>query len=197
MDDPADLDLLPGGLEQMMRRTRVDDAMTWMDGAAVAGKRPGAGRAVTELRLTPWRTVGPTAYSHGPMTTAKEVAVETDLAVRRLIARYCHLVDDRDFEAASALFTDDARFRVLDQDMIGREAIRAWFDTIPPSMFHHVTNVVVSKGSHAGTFHAVSDLAAGAKGESGWSTWILGRYHDTFVGEGRDLRFSQRIMTGR
>jgi ketosteroid isomerase-like protein len=131
------------------------------------------------------------------MTTAKAVAVETDLAVRRLIARYCHLVDDRDFEAAAALFTDDARFRVLDQDVVGRDAIRAWFDTIPSSMFHHVTNVVVSKGSHPGTFHAVSDLAAGGKGEAGWSTWMLGRYHDTFVGEGRDLQFSQRIMTGR
>jgi ketosteroid isomerase-like protein len=131
------------------------------------------------------------------MTTAKAVAVETDLAVRRLIARYCHLVDDRDFEAAAALFTDDVCFRVLDQDVVGREAIRAWFDTIPPSMFHHVTNVVVSKGSHPGTFHAVSDLAAGGKGEAGWSTWMLGRYHDTFVGEGRDLQFSQRIMTGR
>ncbi len=131
------------------------------------------------------------------MTTAKEVAVETDLAVRRLIARYCHLVDDRDFDAAAALFTDDARFRLLDQDILGRDAIRAWFDTIPLSMFHHVTNVVVSNGSHASTYHAVSDLAAGGKGETGWSTWMLGRYHDTFVGEGRDLRFSQRIMTGR
>jgi ketosteroid isomerase-like protein len=138
-----------------------------------------------------------TAYSHGPMTTAKEVAVETDLAVRRLIARYCHLVDDRDYDAAAALFTDDARFRVLDQDIVGRDAIRAWFDSIPPSMFHHVTNVVVSNGSHAGTYHAVSDLAAGGKGDAGWSTWMLGRYHDTFVGEGRNLRFSQRIMTGR
>ena len=156
-------------------------------GDGLPGATPGA----------PWRKAGPTAYSHGPMTTAKEVAVETDLAVRRLIARYCHLVDDRDFDAAAALFTDEARFRVLDQDMIGRENIRAWFDTIPQSMFHQVTNVVVSKGSHPDTFHAVSDLAAGGKGESGWSTWILGRYHDTFVGEGRDLRFSQRIVTGR
>ena len=73
------------------------------------------------------------------MTTAKEVAVENDLAVRRLIARYCHLVDDRDFEAAADLFTDEARFRVFDEDLVGRTAIRAvrqrgWrFRSSPPA----------------------------------------------------------------
>jgi ketosteroid isomerase-like protein len=131
------------------------------------------------------------------MTTPKEVTVEVDLAARRLLARYCHLVDDRDFDAAADLFSDDARFRVLEQDFVGRPAIRAWLDTIPPSMFHHVTNVVVSNGSQVGTFHAVSDLTAGGQGDAGWSTWMLGRYHDTFVGQGRDMRFSQRIVTAR
>jgi ketosteroid isomerase-like protein len=131
------------------------------------------------------------------MTSPKEVAVEEDLAVRRLLARYCHLVDDRDFDAAAALFTDDARFRVLDKDVVGRPAIREWLDTIPTSMFHHVTNVVVSNGSRDGTLHAVSDLTAGGKSEAGWSTWMLGRYHDTFVGEGREMRFDQRIVTAR
>jgi ketosteroid isomerase-like protein len=131
------------------------------------------------------------------MMIQKEVAVDTDLAVRRLLARYCHLVDDRDFDAAAALFAEDARFRMLDTDLVGRDAIRAWFDTIPESMFHHVTNVVVSNGSQTGTFHAVSDLAAGGKGDTGWSTWMLGRYHDTLTGDGRDIRFTQRIVTAR
>jgi ketosteroid isomerase-like protein len=131
------------------------------------------------------------------MMTSKEVAVETDLAVRRLIARYCHLVDDRDFDAAAALFTDDARFRIGDTDLRGRDAIRTWFDSIPEAMFHHVTNVVVSYGSQPDTVHAVSDLTSGAKTDTGWAIWVLGRYHDTFVGSGRDLRFSQRIVTFR
>jgi ketosteroid isomerase-like protein len=131
------------------------------------------------------------------MMTSKEVAVETDLAVRRLIARYCHLVDDRDFDAATLLFTEDARFRMPDTDLNGRDAIRAWFDTIPESMFHHVTNVVVSYGSQPDTVHALSDLTAGSKTDTGWATWIMGRYHDTFSGSGRDLLFSQRIVTFR
>src|SRR5438105_11362027 len=107
------------------------------------------------------------------MSTSRDVAVETDLAVRRILARYCQLVDDRDFDAAADLFAEDARFRVLDLDLDGRNAIRAWFDTIPPSMFHHVTNVVVSNGSQPGTVHAVSDLTSGGKSENGWSTWML------------------------
>ena len=131
------------------------------------------------------------------MTSPKDVAVETDLAVRRLLARYCHLVDDRDFDAAAALFSEDARFRVWDQDFTGPEAIRAWMQTIPESMLHQVTNVVVSNGSHPGTAHAVSDLIASGKGDAGWSILMVGRYNDSFTGSGRELRFSQRIVTVR
>ena len=129
--------------------------------------------------------------------TSKEVAVETDLAARRLVARYCHLVDDRDFDALVDLFTDDGRFLVLGTDLQGKSAMREWLDTVPDPMFHHVSNVVVSNGSNE-TVHALSDCLVGGKRDDGpWSIWMLGRYHDTFVGEGRDMRFSQRIFTAR
>ena len=129
--------------------------------------------------------------------TSKEVAVETDLAARRLVARYCHLVDDRDFDALVDLFTDDGRFLVLGTDLQGKAAMREWLDTVPDPMFHHVSNVVTSNGSN-GTVHALSDCLVGGKRDDGpWSIWMLGRYHDTFVGEGRDMRFSQRIFTAR
>jgi ketosteroid isomerase-like protein len=132
------------------------------------------------------------------MTAAqKEVPVETELAIRWIVARYCHLVDDREFDAAAELFADDAWFRVTDQDLKGRGAIRDWMDTIPESMFHQVTNLVVSNGSKPGTHHAVSDITAGGRRDGAWSVWILGRYHDTFVGAGRDIRFKQRILTIR
>jgi ketosteroid isomerase-like protein len=129
--------------------------------------------------------------------TSKEVAVETDLAARRLVARYCHLVDDRDFDALVDLYTDDGRFLVLGTDLQGKHAMREWLDSVPDPMFHHVSNVVVSNGSN-GTVHALSDCLVGGKRDEGpWSIWMLGRYHDTFVGEGRDMRFSQRIFTAR
>lgn len=129
--------------------------------------------------------------------TSKEVAVETDLAVRRILARYSQLVDDGDFGPAVELFTEDCRFNALGTDMHGRAAIREWLDTVPSPIFHHVTNVVVSNGSN-GTVHAVSDCLLGGKRDEGpWSIWMLGRYHDTLVGEGREMRFSQRIFTAR
>lgn len=131
------------------------------------------------------------------MMTSKEVAVETDLAVRRLIARYSLLVDDRDFDQLVELFTEDGRFNALGTDMHGRTAIREWLDTVPDPMFHFVTNVVVSNGSHDDV-HALSDCMVGGRRDGGpWTIWMMGRYHDTFVGEGREMRFSQRIFTSR
>ncbi len=131
------------------------------------------------------------------MTTSKDVTPEVDLAVRRLLARYCHLVDDHDYDAAAALFADDGRFRLVDRDIKGQAAIRSWMDTIPPSLFHQVSNVVVSNASRPDTYHAVSDLMAAAKSGGGWTISFLGRYHDTLSGDGRDMKFTQRIVTAR
>lgn len=132
------------------------------------------------------------------MTSPKEVTPEADSAVRRLIARYCHLVDDADYDAAELLFTEDARFVALGKSLEGRQAIKAMLsDQGNHSTLHQVSNVVVSNGSHDGTFHAIADLNVAAKVEGSWTPVFVGRYHDTFVGEGRDMRFSQRILTAR
>lgn len=131
------------------------------------------------------------------MTVSKEVSTEVDAAVRRLLARYCQLIDDGDFDAAAGLFSEDARFIVLGEERKGREEIRRSLSSDhQETTLHQVTNVVVSNGSHDGTFHAVSDLAVTAKRE-GWMPVFAGRYHDTFIGTGREMRFSQRILTAR
>jgi len=131
------------------------------------------------------------------MTTPKEVPSDTDVAVRWILARYCQLVDDRDFDAAADLFTEDARFLLGDTHLEGRPAIRAWLDSVPEGMFHRVTNVVVSNGSHQGSTHALADLVVDARTDSGWATVMVGRYHDTLTGAGRAIRFTQRIVTTR
>lgn len=128
----------------------------------------------------------------------KEVDVATDLNVRRLVARYSHLVDDGDFKAAAELFSDDGRFNALGTDLRGRNAIAEWLGDLTATMWHNVTNVVVSNGSNDGTYHAVVDLAFYHKGEDGkWALSLVGRYHDTLTGEGREMRFTQRILTTR
>jgi 3-phenylpropionate/cinnamic acid dioxygenase small subunit len=131
------------------------------------------------------------------MLVSKEVSPEIDAAIRRLLARYCQLVDDGDFDAAVDLFSDDARYIILGEELKGREAIRgALSDHKTETTLHQVTNVVVSNGSHDGTFHSVSDLALTAKRDT-WTPVFAGRYHDTFTGTGRDMRFTQRILTAR
>lgn len=132
------------------------------------------------------------------MTSPKEVTPEVDSAVRRLVARYCHLVDDGEYDAAVALFTDDGRFVVLGKSLDGRDAIKAMLaGQRDHTTLHQVSNVVVSNGSHGGTFHAVADVSVVAKHDGSWAPMFVGRYHDTLVGEGRDMRFTQRILTAR
>jgi uncharacterized protein (TIGR02246 family) len=130
------------------------------------------------------------------MTNTREVDAEADAAIRWLIARYCQVIDDRDYDAAASLFTDDARMRIVDHTIEGRSAIREWMETIPADVFHLVTNVVTSNGSH-GDVHAVSDAMTGMRSDGQWTVMALGRYHDTMVGSGRDLRFKQRLFTVR
>jgi 3-phenylpropionate/cinnamic acid dioxygenase small subunit len=132
------------------------------------------------------------------MTVSKDVPAEVDATIRRLLARYSQLIDDSDYDAAADLFDEEARYIVLGEERKGRQAIRkAMGETSLGTTLHQVTNVVVSNGSQEGTFHAVSDLAVSAKREGTWSAVFAGRYHDTFTGSGRQMRFSQRILTAR
>ncbi len=131
------------------------------------------------------------------MGSGKDVAVEIDLAVRRVVARYSHLVDDRDFDAVTELFTEDGKVIVAGEQHTGRSAIKAWLEHTPTPLQHQVTNVVVSNGAQSGNAHAVCDLVLLRKADNGWSVLATGRYHDTLVGEGRDMRFTQRIITFR
>ena len=62
------------------------------------------------------------------MTSPKEVTPEIDSAIRRLIARYCQLVDDGDFDAAADLFIEEARYVALGKSLDGRVAIKAMLD---------------------------------------------------------------------
>jgi uncharacterized protein (TIGR02246 family) len=129
----------------------------------------------------------------------KEVPTADDLAARRLIARYAQLVDDGDLAVAAELFEPDGRVVMDGQEHRGRDAVRAWLGEVTvfiagtPSQ-HQMTNVVVSYGSHPDTAHAVSDLSLIVKGEAGWVVLATGRYHDTFAGHGREMRFRQRLI---
>lgn len=61
---------------------------------------------------------------------ARFEAMEAELAIRNLIARYCFAMDDRDVAAIPGLFTADARVWSGDgvKDSRGRDAITAMFE---------------------------------------------------------------------
>ena len=72
--------------------------------------------------------------------------VEDELAIGRLRARYCHLLDDRDWPAFVDLFTEDGVFRGL-KAVQGRDALLRFFGTDFPEtterFWHFCTNGTV------------------------------------------------------
>ncbi len=129
--------------------------------------------------------------------SVKDVAVHADLAVRWLVARAAQLVDDRDFDAALHLFADDGLVIQGGERHAGRQAIRSWLEARPSPALHQVTNLVVSNGSHDGVLHAVSDFVVLRPADGEWRVSGVGRYHDTLAGIGREVHFTQRIVTLR
>lgn len=131
------------------------------------------------------------------MTNDHDVSVEDDLAARRLIARYAHLVDNRDYKAAAQLFEADGRVVFEGEEFKGRDAVASWFEKVVSPLGatqHQTTNIVVTYGSKPDTLHAIADLMLLAKVKDAWTPMIGARYHDTFVGHGRQIAFRQRIL---
>ena len=102
-----------------------------------------------------------------------------ELAIRRLLAEYCHCVDDGRFDDVVALFTPDGVFAFGSLGAEGRDALRTWFaETHPPEQRgkHLTTNTVVDlDGDRA---HAVSDFAFLGLRDARLVPSVAGRYHD-------------------
>jgi 3-phenylpropionate/cinnamic acid dioxygenase small subunit len=72
--------------------------------------------------------------------------IAADLEIRRLVAEYCHAVDDGDFDGLLSLFAAEATFRFGDRSYEGEARIRRFFEaTQQPEQRgkHLTTNVVV------------------------------------------------------
>lgn len=55
--------------------------------------------------------------------------VADELAIREVLARYCHTIDADDADAWVDCFTEDARWTAEGFELNGREEFRAWFAT--------------------------------------------------------------------
>jgi 3-phenylpropionate/cinnamic acid dioxygenase small subunit len=109
-------------------------------------------------------------------------ALIDDLMIRRVLARYCHLVDDNRLDQLLELFTPDATFSWGELSATGHVDLRAWLQrNHPPDRRgkHLTTNTVVDvDGDRA---EAVSDFAFLGFRDQRVIPVYTGRYHDRFV----------------
>jgi len=119
------------------------------------------------------------------------------LEIHELAARYANAIDDRDWDALAAVFTDDAvyvlsGFGELDDRYEGVGAIRALMESSESHpVAHHVTNVVVSVED--GGVHMMSKIVGpGRRGRVGSAD-----YHDRLRHEAGAWRIAERLVTLR
>ena len=110
-------------------------------------------------------------------------------AISDLLSRYCHAIDDRDFDALKGLLTEDIRFEIGPDDVVeGRTTLLA---SIQENLW--------PPGRHLTVNHSVRVDGDTAHADSDW-VWLnpklvperIGRYSDDFRREGGQWRFAVR-----
>ncbi len=100
-------------------------------------------------------------------------------AIARVLAEYCHLVDDANIEALLDRFTDDAVFVFSGQETVGRSALTDYFaaTVLPQHRGKHLTsNIVIDVDGDCAM--AASDFLFLKKTSDGLSPRLTGRYND-------------------
>ncbi|MCB0997236.1 MAG: nuclear transport factor 2 family protein [Acidimicrobiales bacterium] len=119
-----------------------------------------------------------------------------DNDIRRTIALYCHLIDDKRFDEWGDLFTDDAVFEARGSRFNGRSEIVASISAMmaQATTKHLIGACVVDLlgDDHA---RAWTDLATFVPTPNGPIVATIGRYHDELRrgADGR-WRFSSRLL---
>jgi uncharacterized protein (TIGR02246 family) len=116
-------------------------------------------------------------------------------AIRALLARYCHLLDDGRFDEWGRLFTEDAALSVMGGTHAGRDAIVAFISAAqgPDDRGRHlISEPDISLEPGAGTASVATDYAFIARGAKGLAVTSAGRYHDELVRTDDGWRFRSR-----
>jgi hypothetical protein len=115
-------------------------------------------------------------------TNMVEDIVADELAIRRVLASYCQLLDDGMFGELSELFTLDGSFSYADSEVSGRAAIAAWFTSSQPPERrgkHLTLNTLIEvDADHAGV---TSDYLWVRSVAGVISIGLAGRYRDVLV----------------
>lgn len=114
-------------------------------------------------------------------------------AVRDTLARYCQLCDDGRFEEWGELYTEDARFEVMDRTYEGREQIKGFIRAGQPPELRGkhvaVNSVIETDGDEA---LGLTDYIFVGRSGDGFGIVSAGRYHDRLVRRGDRWLFAER-----
>jgi 3-phenylpropionate/cinnamic acid dioxygenase small subunit len=111
------------------------------------------------------------------------------LTLHELPGRYGDLIDDRDWEGLSQIFTDDATFEIPDQLLDGLAQIRGFMAQSRHPRTHLMTNVHVDETSEGMILHS---RLVGMRQDG---TIISGRYRDMVVKGPDGWRVARRVYT--
>jgi 3-phenylpropionate/cinnamic acid dioxygenase small subunit len=121
--------------------------------------------------------------------------------VRRLLALYCQLLDDRRYNEWSQLFAADGVWALGGREYRGPAEVRAYMEQLirdrPRWRTKHLcTNIAMELDGPHGS--VTSDYALCARdGDVPWSVANFGRYEDRIVrrADGAGWQFAQRRLT--
>ena len=123
-----------------------------------------------------------------------QLSADDQLAIGRLLARYGHLVDAKDWPALRDLFATDAVFDLSAYGLpalIGIDQIMEFFLSAEHPKAHHSTNVVIWPSGSAVSAHS-KWLVGSADGSTAG-----GDYEDIVRKEAGEWRFVQRRVMRR
>jgi hypothetical protein len=123
--------------------------------------------------------------------------LEDERLIRRTIALYGPLLDDRRFDDWGALFSEDAEWTIPGVSFKGRAEVVVGVGAMEPPVLgfvKHFSYPPVIEIDSPTTAHAWTDLAALVKDEEtgAWSIAAAGRYYDDLEKEGGAWRFKRR-----
>ncbi|WP_072803895.1 nuclear transport factor 2 family protein [Rhodococcoides yunnanense] len=122
---------------------------------------------------------------------------ETNWAVHELLARYAHVVDNKEWDELASVFTVDAELDAEFADgeirtVTGLSEIRGFVEGFDPLRSHHTLNTIVRTGPH-GELHAWSRFLVVEFD----ATSLTGDYVDEIADTPDGLRIAKRRISTR
>jgi len=127
---------------------------------------------------------------------ARQTILDDERLIRRTLALYCTLLDDRRFDDWSQVFTEDAEWIIPGTAFKGRAAIAAGVGATQPSVVgrvKHLSHPPAIEFTSFRTARAWSDVVVLSRNREGvWKILAAGRYYDDLEKEDGAWRLRRR-----